>query len=38
MWAELQRRIDDFLSGVTLADLMKQEASVEELVAATNPD
>jgi len=35
MWAELQRRIDDFLSGVTLADLMKQEVDVEELVAIT---
>jgi Rrf2 family protein len=36
LWAELQHRIDDFLSSVTLADLMKQEASVEELVAITD--
>lgn len=33
MWAALQSRIDEFLSNVTLADLMKEEASVEELVA-----
>lgn len=38
VWAALQRRIDDFLSSVTLADLMKQEAAVEELVAIPNSD
>lgn len=38
LWAALQQRIDDFLSSVTLADLMKQEASVEELVAISNSD
>ena len=33
LWTELQLRIDDFLSSVTLADLMNQESAVEELVA-----
>ncbi len=38
MWVALQQRIDEFLSNVTLADLMKQEASVAELVAISNSD
>lgn len=38
LWAALQQRIDEFLSSVTLADLMKEEASVEELVAISNSD
>lgn len=38
VWQALQQRIDDFLSSVNLADLMKQEATVEELVAITNSD
>lgn len=38
MWAALQERINDFLSNVSLADLMKQEAAVEELVAIANSD
>ena len=33
-----QQRIDDFLSSVTLADLLKQETSVKELVAISNSD
>jgi len=32
MWAEMQRRIDDFLSGITLADLLQSEAEVDESV------
>lgn len=33
VWEELQQRIDSFLSGITLADLMNQEPHVEELVS-----
>jgi Rrf2 family protein len=33
IWNELHRRIDDFLSGITLADLLKQEAEVQSLVS-----
>ncbi|MEE8061129.1 MAG: Rrf2 family transcriptional regulator [Gemmatimonadales bacterium] len=32
VWAALQQQIDEFLSGITLADLMKREARVQELV------
>lgn len=32
VWMELQFRIDDFLRGVTLADLMHREPKVQELV------
>jgi Rrf2 family protein len=34
VWRELQRRIDAMLSSVTLADLMRSEVEVEELVSA----
>jgi Rrf2 family protein len=33
MWRALQRRIDEFLEGVSLADLSAEEARVEELFA-----
>jgi Rrf2 family protein len=33
VWVALQKRMDDFLAGITLADLMKQEGQVAELVA-----
>jgi Rrf2 family protein len=33
MWRALQRRIDDFLEGVSLADLSADESQVEELLA-----
>jgi Rrf2 family protein len=32
VWVALQQRVDGFLSGITLSDLMKQEAQVVELV------
>lgn len=32
VWMELQRRIDGYLQGVTVADLMKAESSHQELV------
>ena len=32
VWFALQNRIDDFLSGVSLADLLKEEGKVQELV------
>jgi Rrf2 family protein len=32
VWLALQQRVDDLLAGITLADLMKQEAQVQELV------
>ena len=38
LWTELKHRIDSFLSSVTLADLMKQESSVEELVEIAHSD
>jgi DNA-binding IscR family transcriptional regulator len=34
VWRELQRRIDEMLSSVTLADLMRSEVEVETLVSA----
>ena len=36
IWFALQHRIDDFLSGVTLADLLRDEAHVQELVTLTS--
>ena len=33
VWVGLQRQIDEFLAGITLADLMKREGRVQELVA-----
>lgn len=32
VWQELQRRVDDLLEGITLADLLKQEPGLVELV------
>jgi DNA-binding IscR family transcriptional regulator len=34
VWRELQRRIDDLLSSVTLADLLLEENEVQDLVHA----
>lgn len=34
VWVELQQRMDQFLSGISLADLMKREPQVVELVRA----
>jgi Rrf2 family protein len=33
VWHALQRRVDELLESITLADLMKQETEVQELVA-----
>jgi Rrf2 family protein len=35
VWRALQQRIDDLLAGITLADLLKQESEVRELVTLT---
>ncbi len=35
VWQALQRRVDDLLSSVTLADLMREESQVQELVTLT---
>jgi DNA-binding IscR family transcriptional regulator len=35
VWYALQQRIDDFLSSVTLADLLQDQARVRELVSLT---
>jgi hypothetical protein len=35
MWRALQRRIDEFLEGVTLAGLLADEMQVESLLAET---
>jgi Rrf2 family protein len=32
VWVALQQRVDDLLASISLADLMKQEAQVQELV------
>jgi Rrf2 family protein len=32
VWHALQRRVDDLLAGISLADLMKEEQQVQELV------
>lgn len=34
VWVELRQRMDQFLSGISLADLMKREPQVVELVTA----
>jgi Rrf2 family protein len=36
VWHALQHRIDDFLGSVTVADLMKQELQVVELVSSSD--
>ena len=36
VWVALQQRVDDLLAGISLADLMKQEAQVQELVGITS--
>jgi Rrf2 family transcriptional regulator, iron-sulfur cluster assembly transcription factor len=33
VWQALQQRVDDLLAGISLADLMKHETQVQELVA-----
>ncbi len=33
VWHALQRRVDDLLAGISVADLMKDEAHVQELVS-----
>jgi len=33
VWQALQRRVDDLLASVTLADLVKEESQVQELVS-----
>jgi Rrf2 family protein len=35
VWQALQRRVDDLLAGISVADLMKEEAQVQELVGIT---
>lgn len=35
VWQALQRRVDDLLSSVSLADLLKEEPQVQELVTLT---
>jgi Rrf2 family protein len=35
VWVALQQRVDDLLAGISLADLMKQEPQVQELVGIT---
>lgn len=37
VWHSLQRRIDQFLAGISLADLLREEAHVATLVALTIP-
>jgi len=36
VWFALQQRIDDFLNGVSLADLLHDEARVQDLVTLTS--
>jgi Rrf2 family cysteine metabolism transcriptional repressor len=36
VWAALHLQIDEFLSGISVADLMKREGSVQELVHITS--
>jgi Rrf2 family protein len=36
VWQALQQRIDEVLAGITLADLLKQEPQVQELVTITS--
>jgi DNA-binding IscR family transcriptional regulator len=33
VWRELQRRVDGLLSSISLADMLRHEAEVEELVS-----
>ncbi len=35
VWYALQRRVDEFLSGITLADLLKEQPAAPELVPLT---
>jgi Rrf2 family protein len=35
VWHALQRRVDDFLSGITLTDLLKEQPAAPELVSLT---
>jgi len=37
VWQALQQRVDDLLAGISLADLMKQEPQVQELVGISSP-
>jgi Rrf2 family protein len=36
VWYALQRRVDDFLGGISVADLMRDEAQVQSLVTLTS--
>ena len=36
VWHALQQRVDELLASISLADLMKQEAQVQELVGITS--
>jgi Rrf2 family protein len=36
VWRALQQRVDELLAGISLADLMKQEAEVQELVGISS--
>lgn len=36
VWMALQQRVDDLLGSISLADLMKQEVQVQELVTITS--
>lgn len=36
VWYALQRRVDDFLSGITLADLLKEQPTAPELISLTS--
>ena len=36
VWHALQRRVDELLAGITMADLMKDETQVQELVSITS--
>ena len=36
VWHALQQRVDELLASITLADLMKQEAQVQELVGISS--
>ena len=37
VWQALQQRVDDLLSSISIADLMKQESQVVELVGISSP-
>jgi Rrf2 family protein len=36
VWQALQQRVDDLLAGISLADLMKEETQVQELVGISS--